>query len=55
LVFFMQQAGYTAEQGLALGLLVISTRYVYIIPIGGLLFFLEMIRTKTADNLNQSV
>jgi glycosyltransferase 2 family protein len=50
LVFFMQQAGFSVEQGLALGLLVISSRYVYIIPVGGILFFIEMIRTKTDDH-----
>ena len=46
LVVFMQQAGFSTEQGLALGLLVISARYLYIVPLGGILFFAEMMKAK---------
>jgi uncharacterized protein (TIRG00374 family) len=46
-VFFLNQAGFTSEQGLALGLLVISMRYLFAVSLGGSLFFVEMIKLKT--------
>jgi hypothetical protein len=54
-VFFMKQIGITTEQGLALGILVISMRYLFTMLIGGSLFLVTVlkakVRTKTRENL----
>jgi uncharacterized protein (TIRG00374 family) len=45
-VFFFQQAGYEKIEALAVGLLVISMRYLFSITFGGTLFFREFFRKK---------
>jgi uncharacterized protein (TIRG00374 family) len=54
-VFFMKQIGITTEQGLALGILVISMRYLFTMLLGGSLFLVTVlkakVRTKTRENL----
>jgi uncharacterized membrane protein YbhN (UPF0104 family) len=54
-VFFLNQAGFTSEQGLALGLLVISMRYVFAVSVGGSLFFVEMIRTRSSEKTQEAI
>ena len=46
-VFFFTQAGVSKEKALALGLLVISIRYIFIMLIGGPMFLKEMLASKT--------
>ena len=54
-VFFLNQAGFSSEQGLALGLLVISVRYVFAVSLGGSLFFLEMVKTKSGGKTREAL
>jgi len=46
LVFFFNQAGFTNEQGLALGFVVIGMRYLFSISVGGSLFFIEFMKLR---------
>ena len=46
-VFFFTQTGVSKEKALALGLLVISIRYIFIMLIGGPLFLKEILTSKT--------
>jgi hypothetical protein len=46
-VFFFTQTGVSKEKALALGLLVISIRYIFVMLTGGSLFLKEMFVSKT--------
>jgi hypothetical protein len=46
-VFFFTQKGISTEEALAAGILVISVRYVFAMLIGGTLFLLEVLRSKS--------
>ena len=53
-VFFFTQAGVSKEKALAVGLLVISIRYIFVMLIGGSLFLKEMLVSKTTKKCNRS-
>ena len=53
-VFFFTQAGVSKEKALALGLLVISIRYIFVMLIGGPLFLKEMLVSKTNKKCNRN-
>jgi hypothetical protein len=53
-VFFFTQAGVSKEKALALGLLVISIRYIFVMLIGGPLFLKEMLVSKTNKKCKRS-
>ena len=46
-VFFFTQIGVSKEEALAVGLLVISMRYIFVMVVGGSLFLKEMSASKT--------
>jgi uncharacterized protein (TIRG00374 family) len=53
-VFFMKQIGYTNEQGLAMGILVIGMRYIFTILLGGSLFFLMVLKAKAFSKTREN-
>ena len=46
-VFFFTKIGVSKEEAFAVGLLVISIRYIFIMLMGGSLFLKEMLGSKT--------
>ena len=54
-VFFFTQIGVLKEEALAVGLLVISMRYIFIMLIGGSLFLKEMLVSKTTKKCQSTV
>lgn len=54
-VFFFTQIGLTKEKALALGLLVISIRYIFILLLGGSLFLKEMLFSKTTKKCKRCI
>jgi hypothetical protein len=54
-VFFLTKAGCTIEEGLALGMLVLSMRYAFSLTLGGGLFIREMIRSKSSNKVQKGI
>jgi hypothetical protein len=47
-VFFFVKAGYSSVEALSVGLLVITMRYIFSILTGGILFFKELLISKSS-------